>query len=98
MANDGSSPRVGTYGYSSYTASNDTLNGLSLQNLATTVISTSNPTYRAFVDYYGSPDYANKWIEHAFNQEKTNFDHGNNDFSLLQVDGGGVESKLSCCC
>lgn len=89
-----SSSNSTVYSYSSYDASADTLNGLSLKQVANNTATSSNPTYRAFVDYYGTYDYADKWIEHAFKHKDTNFEHGNNAFSMFEADGGGINSKL----
>ena len=39
------------------------------------------PDFQKFVDYYGTPEYANEWILSAFKGEATNFQQGNADFS-----------------
>jgi len=40
-----------------------------------------------FNDYYGTPTYAHKWVEAAFDGKKTEFKNGNADFSLYGTSG-----------
>ena len=37
--------------------------------------------------YYGTPTYAHKWVEAAFDGKKTEFKNGNADFSLYGTSG-----------
>jgi len=43
--------------------------------------------YKAFYDYYGMDDYANEWVEAAFEGRKTQFTRGDADFTKFGMDG-----------
>lgn len=47
--------------------------------------------FAKFLKYYGEYDYADKWIQAAFMQQRTSFERGNFDFSA--VGKNGVERK-----
>ena len=45
------------------------------------------PDFQKFVDYYGTPDYADKWVTSAFDGTSTGFTRGNADFSTYDFEG-----------
>jgi hypothetical protein len=44
-------------------------------------------TYRKFRDYYGTFDYADKWINAAFDGTSTTFSNGNGNFATIGFPG-----------
>ena len=72
--------------YEGYNAAIDTFNGISLQKLSTGIpIANSYPaTLQTFVDYYGVPHYADKFIKAALERRvASDLPNGNHDFSIL---------------
>ena len=45
------------------------------------------PDFQKFVDYYGTPEYADKWISAAFLGQNAGLARGNADFSSIGDDG-----------
>ncbi|KAL7526686.1 hypothetical protein ACHAWF_001872 [Thalassiosira exigua] len=45
------------------------------------------PNISAVYNYYGTHDYAEQWVQAAFDGERTQFPRGNADFSLYGLDG-----------
>ena len=67
------------------TASDLTIKGLSID--ASDVLSGS-ATYQLFVDYYGDPEYADRWVTASFDGKATTLnDAVNVDFSKFDVEG-----------
>jgi len=47
-----------------------------------------SPTVQLYLDYYGVNNFADVWLEHAYEGETSEeFDKGNSDFSQLDVEG-----------
>ena len=72
--------------YEGYNAAIDTFNGISLQKLSTDIpIADSYPgTLQTFVDYYGVPHYADKFIKAALERRvASDLPNGKHDFSIL---------------
>lgn len=74
-----------------YTARNDnnnarTIQGFSLQAQKKMAECDNCPykTFKKFNDYYGRPDYADHWIQSAFDRVATTFPRGNADFSTMR--------------
>ena len=87
-----------TFAYTGYTALEDTSNGRTIQGFSTSADTKmrgdndSDPyfaDFQKFYDYYGSYDYADKWITNAFNGGTTTFRNGNADFSKYTFVGRG---------
>ena len=59
---------------------------------------TGEPHYIYFVVYYGSDDYACRWVEAAFAGSAIGFDDGDADFSLYDILGRlqGIKKGTTC--
>ena len=59
---------------------------------------TGEPHFTYFVDYYGSDDYAHRWVEAAFAGSAIGFDNGDADFSLYGILGRlqGIKKGTAC--
>jgi hypothetical protein len=84
---------VGTVQYT-YNPLTDNVNRRTLQGFSTSAEERMNQcancpykTFKMFRDYYGSSDYADKWVTAAFDGTATSFTNGNADFSLYGCDG-----------
>jgi hypothetical protein len=80
-----------TYNYDALTA---TSNGRTLQGFSTDAEEkmyrcTHCPynTYEKFYEYYGEFDYADKWVQAAFDGKATTFSNGNANFQLYDFEG-----------
>lgn len=88
---DDSSPL--SLNYTSYVPLQHTKNALTLEQLSVDLLTlpTNNQgqeshfqtVFQSYVDYYGSADYGNKWIQAAFQQITTNMNNGNASFSIF---------------
>lgn len=87
----------------SYSITLDNTNGQTLQHLSSkakkefydcggTICPTA--TYEAFVDHYGEFDYADKWIQAAFDGSRAVLGERKFDFSALDVEGRSSKSLL----
>jgi hypothetical protein len=72
----------------SYSPTDDTFNGRTIQGFATSGdsmrrddVSPFFPDFQKFVNYYGTEAYADEWIKAAFEGSKTNFKYGVADFT-----------------
>ena len=83
-----------TYSYDPLT---ENLNGRTLKGFSTGAqakmfacgVGCPMAEYMKFYDYYGEYDYADKWIEAAFQGVATDFTNGNCDMSTYGYDGRG---------
>lgn len=78
------------------TASDLTIKGLSID--ASDVLSGS-ATYQLFVDYYGDPEYADRWVTASFDGKATALnDAVNVDFSKFDVEGRAGKKHIVATC
>ncbi|GKY97285.1 hypothetical protein MPSEU_000686900 [Mayamaea pseudoterrestris] len=81
--------------YTGYTATTDTFNGRSIQLFSTDAESrmkhpgsdTYYPDYDKFVQYYGSPSYADDIVQAAYLGRPTSLENGNIDFTVYDYVG-----------
>ena len=79
-----------------HTASDLTIKGLSID--ASDVLSGS-ATYQLFVDYYGDPEYADRWVTASFDGKTTTLnDAVNVDFSKFDVEGRAGKKHIVATC
>ena len=59
---------------------------------------TGEPHFTYFVDYYGSDDYAHRWVEAAFAGSAIGFENGDANFSLYGILGRlqGMKKDTTC--